>query len=335
VGQKENRREEAFRADKQMMSDNSGSPNDCVICGRKGENGVTNRRGDGGDTELVFDCSQCGQYQTDVRLIFPIARMWTLEERAGLSCATRQASEGGEVLRVTGVSGPKLAASHVNTRVADNMEKLLRVIVRRSGRPGAPVIFHQDRDFTVIDCFSRGEFEQYLHWIEVAGLILRPHRTTDASRSEVVLTMNGWNTVQPLPRPGGIPGRCFVAMMFDAEMNEVFDTGISPAVVDCGLPSPVRIDRKEHNNQITDEIIAGIRDAEFVIADFTGHRGGVYYEAGFARGMGRAVIYCCKDTDFASRHFDIQPINTIKWTDASDLRKKLIARIKATIIPKA
>jgi len=50
-------------------------------------------------------------------------------------------------------------------------------------------------------------------------------------------------------------------MWFDPSMNEVFELGISRAVMDCGFPPPIRIDRKEHNNQITDEIIAAIRDA--------------------------------------------------------------------------
>jgi nucleoside 2-deoxyribosyltransferase len=124
-------------------------------------------------------------------------------------------------------------------------------------------------------------------------------------------------------------------MWFDASMNDVFDLGISKAVTECGLPPPIRVDRKEHNNQITDEIIAGIRDAEFVIADFSGNRGGVYYEAGFARGLGRAVIHCCRESDFDDRHFDTKLINHIKWSNAADLHKKLVARIKATIIPTA
>jgi len=140
---------------------------------------------------------------------------------------------------------------------------------------------------------------------------------------------------QPLSQFGGIPGRCFVAMWFDESLNDVFELGISQAVTDCGLPAPIRIDRKEHNNQITDEIIDAIRDAEFVIADFTGNRGGVYYEAGFARGLGRPVIHCCRDTDFDERHFDTRLINHIKWTGPTDLREKLANRIKATIIPKA
>jgi nucleoside 2-deoxyribosyltransferase len=107
------------------------------------------------------------------------------------------------------------------------------------------------------------------------------------------------------------------------------------AVADCGLPLPIRIDQKEHNNQITDEMMAEIREAEFVIADFSGNSSGVYYEAGFARGLGRPVIYCCRESDFGDLHFDTQLINHIKWSDADDLRRKLANRIKATIIPKA
>ena len=46
----------------------------------------------------------------------------------------------------------------------------------------------------------------------------------------------------------------------------------------------MRIDRHEHVNKIDDEIIAEIRRARFVVADFThgdtGGRGSVYYEAG-------------------------------------------------------
>ena len=97
----------------------------------------------------------------------------------------------------------------------------------------------------------------------------------------------------------------------------------------------LRIDRKEHNNQITDEIMAGIRGAEFMVAYFTGHRAGVYYEAGFARGLGREVIYCCREDAFKERHFDTSVINHVVWTDPADLRKKLADRIRATILPKS
>jgi nucleoside 2-deoxyribosyltransferase len=124
-------------------------------------------------------------------------------------------------------------------------------------------------------------------------------------------------------------------MWFDPSMTEAYSLGIEPAIEqDCGLRA-IRIDRVEHNNQITDEIMAGIRGAQFMVADFTKHRNGVYYEAGFARGLGRDVIYCCREDSFKERHFDTSVINHIVWSDPADLRRKLVNRIQATILPKA
>lgn len=81
--------------------------------------------------------------------------------------------------------------------------------------------------------------------------------------------------------------------------------------------------------------MAGIRDAEFTVADFTGNRGGVYYEAGFARGLGRPVIYCCQESEMEKVHFDTKIISHVTWKDSAELRKKLADRINATILPKA
>ena len=56
-------------------------------------------------------------------------------------------------------------------------------------------------------------------------------------------------------------------------------------IKDAGYEA-VRIDKQRHLNKIDDEIVAEIRRARFLVADFTqgetGPRGGVYYEAGFS-----------------------------------------------------
>lgn len=270
--------------------------------------------------------------------------LWSPEIRRALSCAARQASEAGQPVDINGPNALEIADRHARTRVNDNIDKLLLKIASLSGRPGGVAKFYADKDFTLIDCYGQAEFEQYLNWIQEAGLAsykrIMANRAQDGSAIygsgfELSLTVEGWNRIQPLPQLGGIPGRCFVAMWFDDSMVDVFELGISKAVTECGFPAPVRIDRKEHNNQITDEIIAAIRESEFIIADFTGNRGGVYYEAGFARGLGRPVIYCCRDSNFDDRHFDTKLINHIKWCDVPDLREKLTNRIKATIIPRS
>ena len=93
----------------------------------------------------------------------------------------------------------------------------------------------------------------------------------------------------------------------------------------------MRIDLKQHINKIDDEIIAEIRNSKFLIADFTGNRGGVYYEAGFAYGLGIPVIWTCKKEDISELHFDTRQYNHITWTNSEDLYIQLVNRIKATI----
>jgi nucleoside 2-deoxyribosyltransferase len=147
------------------------------------------------------------------------------------------------------------------------------------------------------------------------------------------LTIKGWEKLEASRTRGGIQGRCFVAMAFSEDMTPAYEQGIVPAVVeDCRLPAPIRVDREEHNEQITDRIIAEIRKAQFVIADFTHHRGGVYYEAGFAGGLGRPVIFTCRQDHLPQAHFDTRQYNHIAWNTPPELRQKLANRIQATIL---
>jgi hypothetical protein len=288
-------------------------------------------RNSGVPDALQIVCPQCGSYELIGVNAMSESFRWPNQVRSGLSCAARQASEAGQPLRITSENALDLAEPHMNTRVSENQERLLREIAKRADRPNKTASFSPPTDFTVIDCYSEEEFRWHIDWLTQQGLAIRS--AFGPLTVQVSLSMDGWNLVQPFPQQGGVPGRCFVAMWFHDSMTEVFEHGISKAVTDCGFPTPIRIDQKEHNNQITDEIMAEIRLAEFVIADFSGNRGGVYYEAGFARGLGRPVIYCCRDSDFKDLHFDTRSINHIKWSTPVDLREKLANRIKATIIP--
>jgi nucleoside 2-deoxyribosyltransferase len=119
-------------------------------------------------------------------------------------------------------------------------------------------------------------------------------------------------------------------MSFKEELNPAFDDGIRPAVADdCGFDI-VRVDRVEHVENINDKIMADLRRAQFVVADFTRHPAGVYFEAGFALGLGRLVIWTCHRDDFHEKvHFDTRPYNHILWTEPAELRERLGTQIKA------
>jgi nucleoside 2-deoxyribosyltransferase len=217
----------------------------------------------------------------------------------------------------------------MNTRVSENQERLLREITERAGRPQKGAEFSLTTDFTFVDCYSEEEFLWHIEWLEHQRLVFR----TGAGPKVVQLTLStkGWNQVQPLPHPGGFPGRCFVAMWFSDQTRDAYERGIEPAISDAGFKS-IRIDRKEHNNEIPDEIIAEIRNSEFMVADFTGQRAGVYYEAGFAMGLGRRVSWCCRKDEIGNLHFDTNHKNHIDWQTPQELRDRLYTRIRMTIL---
>ena len=120
-------------------------------------------------------------------------------------------------------------------------------------------------------------------------------------------------------------------MWFDNSMKAIWNDAISPAILAAGY-EPKRIDEHPHNNRIDDEIIALIRRSRFVVADFTGQRGGVYFEAGFALGMNLPVIWTVKKSALAEVHFDNRQYNFVTWEEDNlpEFKLNLQYRIEAT-----
>ena len=146
------------------------------------------------------------------------------------------------------------------------------------------------------------------------------------------MTEAGWGRIAELERgeKQKESRQVFVAMSFNSSLDEVWKEGFQKAIDLTGYKA-LRMDFKEHNEKICDSIIAEIRKSRFIVADFTDHRGGVYYEAGFAKGLGMEVIWTCRETDLKNTHFDTRQYNHIPWNDEKDRFEKLKRRIEATI----
>jgi nucleoside 2-deoxyribosyltransferase len=145
----------------------------------------------------------------------------------------------------------------------------------------------------------------------------------------VTITARGWKHLDALP--AGTSSVGFVAMWFADEMTPVWEQSFNPAITDAGYKAQ-RIDKEEHNNKIDDEILASIRAAKFVVADFTKQRGGVYYEAGFAQGLGKPIIWTIRQDDLKDIHFDTRQFNHIPWefSALTDFKLALQRRIEAS-----
>jgi len=146
-------------------------------------------------------------------------------------------------------------------------------------------------------------------------------------------TVRFWEAVENLQNSGINNNRAFVAMWFDKSMNDYYKDGIKKAIEDAGYV-PVRIDLQDFNEKICYEIIAEIKRTKFMIADFSELRSGVFFEAGFAKGLGREVIFTIREADVEQLklHFDTRQYNHIVYDSPEDLHKKLYNRICATIV---
>ena len=81
-------------------------------------------------------------------------------------------------------------------------------------------------------------------------------------------------------------------MWFHTEMNLAYTSGIALALGDVGY-DPYKVNDDSSPDMIDNRIIAEIRRSHLLVADCTGSRPSVYFEAGLAMGLGIDVIWCC------------------------------------------
>ena len=127
---------------------------------------------------------------------------------------------------------------------------------------------------------------------------------------------------------------CFVAMSFGISESDIFIKAIKPAVDACGYLA-LRVDNPvyhiEKERTINDSILALAKKANFLVCDYTANKRGVYFEHGYAWGMGKKVIMTVKESEMGDLHFDVSHYPFIVWKDYEDLRIRLQSKIESWI----
>lgn len=130
--------------------------------------------------------------------------------------------------------------------------------------------------------------------------------------------------------------KVFMAFHFTDEMKKQFESTIVRAVTDASNNrlEAIRVSSSstDHDTKIDDELIAMLKASKAIIADFTGNRTAVYYEAGYAMGLGIPIIWTCRKTDVNDLSFDTRQYPHIIWEDEEDLYTQVVNRLKAKII---
>lgn len=305
----------------------------CPFC----ESAVVSQINHENDSQRVT-CPKCGYYHISGEAADDgVPRNITAEEKILFSSYLRNYSTKKNPVWITNDLLSKIGQvvlPYKKMPVLEKLNRIIRYIAEKSQFIGDRVKINYVNDFIIFFCKNRDELDGLMMHLNGQKIIQNNRPMSEADFLEVlcILTVEGWEKYEKLQDVNPFSKKVFVAMNFDKNFDEIFHKAISPACDECGYKA-VRVDKTEHNDKICDRIIADIRQSRFIIADFTGQKNGVYFEAGYAQGLGLDVIRSCKkeEIDGNKLHFDIRQYNHIPWETVEDFKKQLVDRIKATI----
>lgn len=309
----------------------------CIFCGESAKKGGLPPL----EQEYVYECKVCGNF----KVTSDIENLTKLDEKQKsiLSGYCREFFDSEKVATISSDALENILNSPLVPKTPmEKLDKLLLWHYKKTTYFGE--LFPIQKP---VVCYALNNEELSELYKCASEIFLKKlHDKYDAypALQRISLTLEGHEYCKELMKNGNINSNtAFVAMWFDEEMKSPYENSIKAAIIECGF-EPIKIDNVEHNNDITDEIIVGIKQSKFVIADMTGYRGGVYYEAGYAKGLGKPVIFTCRKDWFEEEkdangkivkqavHFDINHQNIIVWEEEEELKKRIIDRIKATIL---
>jgi DNA-binding NarL/FixJ family response regulator len=121
--------------------------------------------------------------------------------------------------------------------------------------------------------------------------------------------------------------KCFVCMPFGGEFDELYQQDIRPALSELHLACE-RADEIQHNQNILLMIREHIAAARLVIAVMTGRNPNVYYEVGYAHGIGKEVVLLTQKVEDIPT--DLKGYNHLVYgSEKITLKSELQRRIEA------
>ena len=209
---------------------------------------------------------------------------------------------------------------------AANIVRFIGDEVSRSGKPldQPPVGF-----YAIIGALNR---EMAFHLIEE----LQERKILTGTNAILTLSLDGWERYEAEKR-GEFKGKYgFIAMEFDdPELDPFVKDVVKPAVKEGIGYDLVDMNDVGRAGVIDNIMRTQIRDAAFVIVDLTHDNSGAYWEAGYAEGLGKPVLYICEKTKFDEKktHFDTNHCTTVPWSrdDDEGFKQALIATLRRSL----
>jgi hypothetical protein len=288
---------------------------------------------------FLFKCPNCKDYRTTAQeIVTGTLYNLTEAEKFALRCLLHRRRRPpiimkrrfGPLADDERVITPEDAIRELPKKLADRLDNALLEAARKSERYGGWVSFGE-ADWLRLYCPDINEARFYFSELESRSLI-NDYQPFADNETMFKLSSTGWQLAEEIEegRIGIGLRQAFIAMAFRKEGREERQQGLQKGIRDAGYIDFI-VDGVEFTGKIDDRIIAEIRKCRFVVADLTYHRPNVYFEGGFAEGLGKPVIYTCHASQIKKCAFDKRQENIILWSDADDLGRRLKNRIEASI----
>jgi hypothetical protein len=301
------------------------TPKDCWIC-----KGVFADPWKLAGDNVVIECGTCGPYYLSLSMYSSAFPMPDTERYRVSHWNKMREIEGREPVAITRYTLPGILAALPNPLTHEKRDLLLLALTRLHAVPGNAFEIDSFRNYPLACARDLREFEFHLAGVVASGAVQEIPRPGGARY--YVITYQGWETAAKLATEGGANSKtAFVAMKFSDEMLALWEPVFQAAIERAGF-EPRLVGDPEHNDRIDAKIVAEIKQSRFVIADMTYGSQGVYFEAGYAIGLGRPVIWTCRrDREKEDMHFDTRQYAHILWSTPEELKEALYNRIVGTI----
>jgi hypothetical protein len=280
----------------------------CAVC-----DSLSNQRSSG--LYIIVDCKRCGDFQISRDAIDDIGLPYnTPKEQAPASYIIRkmQAPRTRPILTRAFFGSLNNQSLPSPAEASDNL--ITWLAEQADGMPGATIKISYDDPAlqAIVGVVDPAAIGWIAHNLKSKGLLILGSQQGQTTLG--TLTIDGWQKFEELKRAHISSRYAFFARRFNNfELDKAFEECLRPAVEATG--SELRIATQRAG--LVDAVIEDeIRRCRFLVADLSDDNAGAYWEAGFAEGLGKPVIYVCcakKDGVLKETHFDANHRNTVRW----------------------
>ena len=300
-----------------------------------------------------FECSICGRFNIDNEADYRITqrREITNIQRALISHRIRVTQENDPPVMITWIWLDHIYRDGVLPNPIEQANNLIRYIGDEVSKTGENIPSLPGHIHAIIGAVRLKAALELAKELHNKGLLrLNPqgaagHIGDDphpvSFPTDINLTIDGWKQYMD-EKAGRFAGDYgFLAMEFDKpELETLVEDVLKPTVKEA-LGYDLRDIRDISRAGIIDNILrVAIRDARFVIVDLTHDNSGAYWEAGYAEGLDKPVVYICKKEKFersreegGGTHFDTNHCTTVLWGENGnkDFRQQLAATLRNSL----